>query len=139
LDPVKLSVEDRKERSGFKQGNPSEMRLCRFSLSENFTGRKNFQFILFIRISNVATSKSGKKSVKQSEAKRVFNTRRIRAMKSTTKQLGSFLSNKDKKGAETLLPEAYKAIDKAAKRGILKKNTAARRKSKLARDIANAK
>jgi len=87
----------------------------------------------------MATSKSGKKSVKQAEAKRVFNTRRLRAMKTSTKQLGSFVAGKDKKAAETLLPEAYKAIDKAQKRGILKKNTAARRKSKLARDVANIK
>lgn len=30
-----------------------------------------------------------------------------------------------------LLPGVYKAIDKAAKRGVIKKNTAARKKSRL--------
>lgn len=33
--------------------------------------------------------------------------------------------------AAKLLPSAYQAIDKAAKRGIIKKNTAARLKSRL--------
>ena len=33
------------------------------------------------------------------------------------------------------LPEAYKAIDKAAKRGVIKKNTANRKKSLLARTL----
>ena len=37
----------------------------------------------------------------------------------------------DKTEAEKLLPKAYQAIDKAAKRGIIKKNTAARKKSRL--------
>jgi len=87
----------------------------------------------------MATSKSGNKSVKQAEAKRVFNMRRLRAMKDAMKQVAGFVSEKDKKGAEELLPQAFKAIDKAAKRGILKKNTASRKKSKLARDVAGVK
>lgn len=35
-----------------------------------------------------------------------------------------------------LLPKAQKAIDKALKRGIIKKNTAARMKSRLAKRVA---
>jgi small subunit ribosomal protein S20 len=38
-----------------------------------------------------------------------------------------------KKGDVKTLAAAYKAIDKALKRGIIKKNTAARRKAKVAR------
>lgn len=37
--------------------------------------------------------------------------------------------------AKAKLSEAYKAIDKAAKRGVIKKNTAARKKSRLAKAI----
>ncbi len=44
------------------------------------------------------------------------------------------IKEKNKEGAKKLLSEAYSAIDKAAKRGILKKNTAARRKAKLSKD-----
>ncbi len=86
----------------------------------------------------MATSKSGKKSVKQAEARRVFNMRRLRAMRNAIKQITTFVQEKDKKGAEELLPQAFKSIDKATKRGILKKNTAARRKSQLAKAVANA-
>lgn len=39
----------------------------------------------------------------------------------------------------TLLPQAYKAIDTAAKKGLLHKKTAARKKSLLARTLAAAK
>ncbi len=40
----------------------------------------------------------------------------------------------DKKGSEAVksLSDAYKALDKAAKSGLIKKNTAARKKSRLA-------
>ena len=34
-----------------------------------------------------------------------------------------------------LLPEIYKAIDKTAKRGVIKKNTASRKKSRLTKAI----
>jgi small subunit ribosomal protein S20 len=36
-------------------------------------------------------------------------------------------------GAKKLLSEAYKAIDKAAKRGVIKSNAAARKKSRLSK------
>lgn len=39
------------------------------------------------------------------------------------------------KGIEEILKNAYKQIDKTAKRGIIKKNTASRKKSKLAKKI----
>ncbi|PCH91904.1 30S ribosomal protein S20 [Candidatus Kaiserbacteria bacterium] len=87
----------------------------------------------------MATSDSGKKSVRQAEARRVFNVRRLRAMKDAIKRIAGFVHNEDKKGAEEILPKAYKAIDKATKSGILKKNTADRRKAKLTRDIVGMK
>jgi ribosomal protein S20 len=40
------------------------------------------------------------------------------------------------KKAGELLPGTYRAIDKAAKRGVIKPNTAARRKSLLAKKLA---
>ena len=38
--------------------------------------------------------------------------------------------------AEAMLASAYKAIDKAGKGGVIKKNTAARRKSRIARLVS---
>ena len=63
--------------------------------------------------------------------KRVFNVRRKRAMRDTIKEIGTLIVQKKKKEAEALLPQAYSAIDKAFKRGVMKKNTAARKKSRL--------
>lgn len=41
--------------------------------------------------------------------------------------------------AEKSLAAAYKAIDKAAKGGVIKKNAASRKKSRLAKAIGRAK
>ncbi|MEK9147794.1 MAG: 30S ribosomal protein S20 [Patescibacteria group bacterium] len=41
------------------------------------------------------------------------------------------IKNRIKKGETNLMPEFYKAIDKAAKNGVIHKNKAAREKSRL--------
>jgi small subunit ribosomal protein S20 len=41
--------------------------------------------------------------------------------------------------AKELLPKAYQAIDKAAKRGVIKDNTAARKKSRLTAKVKAVK
>ncbi len=80
----------------------------------------------------MANTKSAKKAIRQSERRRVFNLRRLRAMKAAIKEVKKLAAAKDSKALE-LLHVAYKAIDKAAKRGVIKKNTAARKKSRLAK------
>ena len=69
----------------------------------------------------------------------MFNLRRKDALHDTTKALTKMLAAKDAVGAEKLLPSAYAAIDKACKRGVIKKNTAGRKKSRLALAIKKAK
>ena len=76
-------------------------------------------------------TKGAEKSHRQSERKRVVNTRRKVAMKDMVKQVKKAAIAGDAKKAKELLSSAYKAIDKAAKGGIIKKNTAARKKSRL--------
>ncbi|MBU4480460.1 30S ribosomal protein S20 [Patescibacteria group bacterium] len=76
--------------------------------------------------------KSAKKALRGSERKRVFNIRRKRVMKDAVKEVTKLIEAKGKKEAEAKLSEVYKAIDKAAKRGIIKKNNASRKKSRLA-------
>ena len=76
--------------------------------------------------------KAQKKSVRQSERRRVYNDRRRREMRSKVKELKELVAQKKYKEANELLPLAYKAIDKAVKRGVIKKNTAARKKSQIA-------
>lgn len=87
----------------------------------------------------MAITSSAKKAIRSSDKKRVFNLRRKDAMKDTTKSLTKLIAAKDTAGAEKLLPKAYAAIDKAKKRGVIKSNTAARKKSRLALAIKKAK
>lgn len=65
----------------------------------------------------------------------MFNVRRLRDMKESVKNVQMLAGGNDTAKAQTTLKDAYKAIDKAVKRGVIKKNTAARKKSRLARTV----
>ncbi|MBP9856216.1 MAG: 30S ribosomal protein S20 [Candidatus Pacebacteria bacterium] len=81
--------------------------------------------------------KSAKKALRGSRRKKVMNDRRTKAMKASVKEVKKLVTT-DAKEAALKLKEAYQAIDKAAKRGVIKKNAAARKKSRLAKAIAKA-
>jgi len=83
----------------------------------------------------MAIIKSAKRNIRSSARKAVFNTRRSKAMKEVVKEVRTLVASKDQKAAEALLAKAYKAIDKAAKGNTIKKNTASRKKSRLAKAI----
>ena len=87
----------------------------------------------------MAITSSAKKAIRSSAKKHVFNLRRKDALRDTTKLLTKALATKDVKGAEKPLPAVYKAIDKAKKRGVIKANTADRKKARLAAAIKRAK
>ncbi|HEC94228.1 MAG TPA: 30S ribosomal protein S20 [Candidatus Kaiserbacteria bacterium] len=74
---------------------------------------------------------SAKKAHRASLRKHVFNLRRKREMLSSVKEVKKAITTGNSDGAEKLLPRVYKAVDKAVKRGIIKKNTASRTKSRL--------
>lgn len=84
-------------------------------------------------------TKSAQKALRGSKRKKVYNDRRSKAMKLAIKSVKKPLVDKNLTEAETNLVKAYKAIDKAAKRGIIKKNTAARKKSRLTKLINQSK
>lgn len=86
----------------------------------------------------MAITKSAKKAHRASLKKRVFNLRRKRSLTDATKTVRKAITT-DVKEAEKSLSAAYKAIDKAAKTGVIKKNAASRKKSRLAKAIARAK
>lgn len=79
--------------------------------------------------------KSAKKALRQNIRGKIRNLKRKNAMKILVKQTKKLVSAEKKQEAVKLLPELYKAIDKAAKRGIIKKNAAARKKSRLTKLI----
>ena len=76
-------------------------------------------------------SPARQRRLRASARKHVFNIRRKDALNGATK---AFMKAP---GAATLAA-AYKAIDKAAKMHVIPKNTAARKKSVLARTLARA-
>lgn len=73
-----------------------------------------------------------------SARKRVINDKRRKAVRTLTKDVKA-LAKKSVTDAQKKLSDAYQAIDKAAKRGVIKKNTAARKKSRLAAAVKKAK
>ncbi|MEA2701589.1 MAG: small subunit ribosomal protein [Candidatus Parcubacteria bacterium] len=85
----------------------------------------------------MAITTSAKKAHRASLKKRVFNVRRKRVLTNTTKTVRK-IAGTSVEEARKSLSSAYKAIDKAAKRGIIKKNTASRKKSRLSAAVKRA-
>jgi small subunit ribosomal protein S20 len=81
---------------------------------------------------------SAKKALRGSLNKRGFNIARKTAMKTAVKDVKKLVLEKSTDEAKKLMSAAYKAIDKAAKKGVIKKNTAARKKSRLSAMIKKA-
>jgi small subunit ribosomal protein S20 len=81
---------------------------------------------------------SAKKALRQSERRRVQNLKKKRAFRDAVKNVRKLASKDKYDEAVTLLPKAYKALDKAAKSNIIKKNTASRVKSRLTKLLSKA-
>jgi len=86
----------------------------------------------------MAITKSAKKAIRSSQRKRVFNLRRSGVMKDSIKEIKKLVSKNDAETAKGLLSKVYKDIDKAAKKGVIKKNTASRKKSRISALIKKA-
>ncbi|MBI4086697.1 30S ribosomal protein S20 [Candidatus Kaiserbacteria bacterium] len=84
----------------------------------------------------MAITKGAKKAHRASLHKHVFNLRRKKTMNEALKQVRKLVVAGKREDAQALVPQAYQAIDKATKRGVIKANTAARKKSRLVGAIA---
>jgi small subunit ribosomal protein S20 len=82
---------------------------------------------------------SAKKALRASKNKALYNARRKDAIATTVKKIKKLITEKKVKEAEALLATAYQAVDKAFKTKLIHKNTAARKKSRIAALIAKAK
>ena len=78
-------------------------------------------------------TKSAKKALRQNARRRIRNLGAKKKIKTLLKKAASLASRKKAAEARSLLPEIYKALDKAAKTGLIKKNAAARKKSRFAK------
>lgn len=78
-------------------------------------------------------TKSAKKALRGSLVKKAANDRNKKAVKEAIKNIDKLVKEKKKEEAKKLLSVAYSAIDKAAKKGVFKANTASRKKSRLSK------
>ena len=79
----------------------------------------------------MAITKSAKKAIRQSAKRKEQNIVYKNKIKTLVKEARALVLNKKLAEAKKLLPGIYKALDKAAKVGVIKKNNASRRKSRL--------
>lgn len=77
--------------------------------------------------------KSAKKALRGSLVKKAQNDRNKKLVKESIKSIEKLVKEKKVDEAKKLLSKAYSTIDKAAKKGVLKQNTASRKKSRLSR------
>ena len=79
------------------------------------------------------------KALRQSHKKRLHNLDIKTDIKKTIKRFLTSINAKNAGEAENSLKEIYKKIDKAAKRNVISRNTAARRKSRFSRLLNTVK
>jgi small subunit ribosomal protein S20 len=77
-------------------------------------------------------TKSAQKAVRGSLRKKAINDRRRRAMKDAIKKFQK-TAKTDKTKATQMLRVVFQVVDKAAKIGVIKKNNASRKKSRLSK------
>lgn len=91
------------------------------------------------RAPTMPITKSAKKALRQSKKKRIKNIQKKKELKDILKKIEVSLAEKKTKEARSLLPRAYKLLDKAAKSRLIKANTAARKKSRITKLINRTK
>ncbi len=80
-------------------------------------------------------TKSANKAMRQSRRRNAINTRTKFKFKSAVKNTRTLIASAATADAAESLKKAMSALDKAVKKNVLHKNTASRRKSRLAKAI----
>lgn len=81
--------------------------------------------------------KSAKKSLKQNKKRHAKNVRTKNSMKELLKETRLLIAKGKKEEVLKKLPKIYKTVDKAAKKRVIAKNTAARMKSRMTKAVNN--
>lgn len=81
-------------------------------------------------------TKSAKKALRQSVKRTSRNRMYEKKIKILIKRTRVLIEEKKNKEAKNILSEIYKVLDKAAKANVIKKNTASRKKSRIAKAIS---
>lgn len=77
-------------------------------------------------------TQSAKKAIRGSLRKKAINDKRKKVMKEIIKKIEK-VAKTDKTEAAKMLSAAFQSIDKSAQKGVIKKNNAARKKSRLSK------
>lgn len=83
--------------------------------------------------------KSAIKRMRQSEKRRLYNRAYRNRVRTFVKRARADLATGNVSAAEETVREAIRDLDKAATRGVLHKRNAARRKSRLMKQLAKLK
>ena len=79
----------------------------------------------------MANTASARKRARQAEKRRLRNKSYKTRFKNAVKKVLKAIEQGDRENIEELLKQAISVIDKAAQKGVIHKNQAARRKSRL--------
>ena len=82
--------------------------------------------------------RAGIKDLRKNHTRRMHNLDIKTDLRKTTKKFLAAVEEKNTEEAQLKLQLLHKKLDKAAKRNILHKNTAAHRKSKFSKQLANS-
>lgn len=87
----------------------------------------------------MANTKSAKKRIRQNEKRRVRNREIISRTRTYVKLAGEAIESGDIAASEQAVDKAVSEIDRAAQKGVIHKNNAARRKSRLIARLSKIK
>ncbi|HEY0220642.1 MAG TPA: 30S ribosomal protein S20 [Candidatus Paceibacterota bacterium] len=76
-------------------------------------------------------TKSAKKALRSSKRKKSFNSKKKEELSKVIKEVKKLVEGKNVKEAKALMPKVQKILDKSVKTGLIKKNKASRKKSRL--------
>ncbi len=97
-----------------------------------------FCCIAFEEVNDLPNIKSAIKRVKVSEKKRATNASAKSALRTAVKNFTTKVAKDDVQAAKEALLTATKKLDKAVTKGLIHKNAAARKKSRLAKKFNNS-
>lgn len=83
----------------------------------------------------MANHPSALKRYRQSQHRRLINQMNRHKLKTQMKRLRAAIATGKAADAKTLLPETFSVIDRSVQKGVIKKNTAARYKSRLTKTV----
>jgi small subunit ribosomal protein S20 len=83
----------------------------------------------------MANHKSALKKIKQDKVRQMRNKAYKTRLKNVVKSVEAAISESNKEAAQTALQEAVSTLDRVASKGIIHKNKAARKKSRLTKKV----